>query len=204
MEAKKKWKFDVVLGEGEFFSRRTRRVLKNQEGSVVLIAMMLFMALVSTGLLSMRNATFEAAYVGSLRLSVSTEGVAEAGLIAALAKASQNPDAFIAFLDSQGPIPPYTVKMTDIFSPFFDTNQLGSFGVSIPGPGYVDWVTSLTEPIESNRMPGYSVGSFCFKKFRWETQSQFGPVTGTLPAIFISSEKVYSTYAYVGPITCSY
>lgn len=192
------------LARGRLFSPRTKRVAGDEKGSIVLVAMLLFMALISTGLLTMRHTQFETAYTGSLRLSKVTLNVAEAGLLAALAKAAQDPEGFVAFLQAQNPLPPYRVSMADISTTFFDTSLNGSFGQSVPATGYVNWLTELSDPVDTNRMPGFSLAGFCFKRFRWRTQAEYGPFSGTVPSTFVSSQKVLTTYAFVGPLTCKY
>ena len=134
--------------------------------------------------------------------------------MASISKAAQKPEGFMAFLDYQKANitednPVYTVNMTDVLDPnitsFFDMNPYGSFGIDAPkNPQDVQWITLLTDPLDTQRIPGFSEG-FCFRKFRWITTGFYGDYNAgdLVKRIYTTGQKVYMAYAYVGPFACS-
>jgi hypothetical protein len=174
--------------------------MKDQKrGSLLLVSMMIILVMSGLSLMAVRNVMLEHRQVGNYRAGEQALRITDSGMTSAVALAASKGEAFPVFVKASG----NTVTMADTVSSYFDTTKTGSFGREYVNIGGVDFVTTLSAPVDTNRVPGYPVSDkFIWKKYRMYTDGYFGDQ-------LINSEQVdttirnatrrYVSFSYVGP-----
>lgn len=193
-----------------------------QRGSVLLVAMLLFMAAIAMGAVAIFGARSDLSNIGSQEVSKQLENLSEGGLMAMVALAAQDPEAFVVNLRNRDlammfsghhtGTGNYELDISMVTGAFVDQSPGGSFGYKSVVADKLSVMTMLDNRVSVNRVPGFSVGEFCFQKYRWRTTAGFmrDLVPGatedntTTQSLYFGGEKTFSTYAYVGPVTCRF
>jgi hypothetical protein len=167
----------------------------------------LLLTLILTGLLliEVERAAIEISMVGNERFARTGYHVAEGGLLATTAKASLNPQGFITLASLKN----YKIDYADLGLNLFDRSSDGSFGREGPNAGIVNFSTSMTHPVTTNKIPGYALEGSCFQRYIWTTTSQYGlstelgnPNASVNTAYRLSVQKARSV-VYLGPVPCT-
>ena len=176
---------------------RRRAASHAPRGTLLVVALMIILVLAGIALIGVRNVSMELKTVGNFRAGEQASRVTEGGMLAVIALAVSKGDAFPQFVQAAN----YTIRMTDVSDAFFDVAAGGSFGYEFTNVGGVDFVTTLSSPIDTNRIPGYPVSdSFVWKKYRMETAGYYGNRTVTSPDDTLrNSLRRVVGFTYVGP-----
>ncbi|MBM4388182.1 MAG: hypothetical protein FJ088_10620 [Deltaproteobacteria bacterium] len=171
----------------------------NEKGTVLIVGLLVLLVLAAIAIVSVNRVATEMASSGNFRISKMSGFITEGGLEGTMAMAAENPVGFNAFVFANG----FQVSQADISPIFWDTGDDGSFGKEVGNISGVNFVTTLSQPITTNRVPGYSVGSFCYNKFNMFTDGFYGTDTAVNPDdVLRNSQKRYSSSMYVGPVLC--
>ena len=93
------------------------------------------------------------------------------------------------------------LTMVDVSTSFFDTETNGSFGKDYAGVGSVNFVSQVSLPIDTNRVPGFPVSeNFIWKKYRVVTSGFYGDqIVGTVDDTLRNSVRQFVSHCYLGP-----
>lgn len=171
--------------------------MRRERGSLLVIAMMIIIVLAGLGLVAVRSVMLEHHQVGNFRASEQALHITEAGIDSVVALAVSRGDAFPVFvLANQN-----KVRMTDASDTFFDATPDGSFGRDFAGVGGADFVTELTLPADTNRVPGFPVSEqFIWKKYKMTTTGMYGDQQeAETDSVLRNAAKRIVSYSFVGP-----
>ena len=178
-----------------------KRLRPNENGSLLLTSLLIILVLAGLGIMAVRNVILELKLVGNQRIGETTLYVTESGVDSVVALAVSRGDAFPAFvLANQN-----RVNMTDVSDPFFDltstSQESGSFGKDIVGVGNVNFVSQLTLPVDTNRVPGYPVSeNFIWKKYKITTSGYYGDQVVLNPDdVLRNGARQFVSYSFIGP-----
>jgi hypothetical protein len=182
------------------------RLQQNDRGTLLIVAMLVILVLAGLALIGVRNVILESRQVGNFRASEQSLHVTESGQASVMAIAVEKGDSFPVFIQANN----FKLSMTDIADPFFDTNPKGSFGMEYVNLGdgtNVNFVTQFTQPVDTNRVPGYPISEqFIWKKYRISTSGYFGDQQisteggkQTVDDTLRNSNRQYVSYTFVGP-----
>ncbi|MFT5432782.1 MAG: hypothetical protein ACI9OJ_003485 [Myxococcota bacterium] len=174
-----------------------RRLRNNERGSLLLISMMVIMVLAGLGIIGARNTMLELRQVGNFRAAEQALRASESGIEASMALAVTRGDAFPAYVAANG----NKLTKNDVSTDFYDGASLGSFGLEKVAS--VNFVTQMSLPADTNRVPGYPVSeSFIWKRYRFVTSGFFGSEAGvaaTAADTLRNGSRTYASDAFVGP-----
>lgn len=179
-----------------------------QQGSVLLISLMVLLVLAGISMIVVHKVSMEMTNVGTFRVSKQAYYVTEAGLYGPLAMAAKDQNAFYAALQTKGTTAP-TVTVGDIYENFFDYGTWGSFGSQYTDKAQTGFSTRFSDPIDTNQIPGFSSAGFCYRKY---TMWSYG-FLGNDPTIAQASDPedvlqtaraMFSAHVYLGPFQCGY
>jgi hypothetical protein len=179
--------------------------MKRERGSVLFLSLLVTLVLTGLLLLEVERTMVEISMIGNERFAKSAYAISEAGLVTTTAKAAIDPQSFLIFAGMNN------FKVTDLQMgvDVFDRSRTGSFGLEGANAGIVNFSTELTHPITTNRIPGFSVGGTCFRRYVWTTTGQYGlaPETGSSTqsvknAYRLSVQRTRSV-VYQGPVPCA-
>lgn len=173
-------------------SRRT-----NDRGSLLLVGMMIILVLAGIAIIGARNVIMEFSQVGNYRTGEQALRVTEAGLDGTFAMAVTKGDAFPEYVEANS----NKLTMADVSQGFYDTTAYGSFGPDFQNVGGVNWVTVMSLPVDTNRVPGYPVNeNFIWKKYRFVTSGAYGDEVVTNPDDTLrNASRQFVSYGFVGP-----
>ncbi len=168
-------------------------------GMLIVVALMVIVVLAGVGFIAVRGVVSEHSQVGLFRSSEAAGRITDTGLMSVLAMAVSRGDAFPAFvLANQN-----TIKLSDLPNATFDLTANGSFGRDLAGVGGVNVQTVLSQPVDTNRVPGYPVNDqFIWKRYRMITTGTYGDGSvdaGTPGTVLRNSQRSFVAYTYVGP-----
>jgi len=183
-------------------NRTLTRVQQNDRGTLLIIALLIILVLSGLALIGVRTAIMESRQVGNYRSGEQSSHITQSGLTSVLALAVSKGDAFPEFVKANN----YVINMTDVADPFFDTKIKGSFGyeyVNVGSGTNVNFVAKFTQPVDTNKVPGYPVNDqFVWKKYRITAYGYFGDQVvdiNTPDSTLRNSTRSYVSYTYVGP-----
>jgi hypothetical protein len=177
----------------------------HDRGTVLLLAMLVILVLAAVSMVAVQAAVNTMNRTGSFRVGMVAYDVTQAGSEATMALAASNPEAFNQFLEAKS----FRVRMSDVSPTFFDltpadsTHSGGSFGREFGAVGGVDWETSLFNSGLSHRVPGFSSGEFCFRKYLATTDGYYGnQAVVNADDVLRNSQKRFMASIFVGPVEC--
>lgn len=179
--------------------------MRRERGSVLFLSLLVTLVLTGLLLLEVERTMVEITMIGNERFTKSAYAVAEGGLVTSTARASLDPQSFLVFAGMNN----FKVTDTQIGIDVYDRARTGSFGLEGPNASIVTYTTELTHPITTNRIPGFSVGGTCFKRYVWTTTGQYGlaPETGSpsdsVKNAFRLSVQRTRSVVYLGPVPCA-
>ena len=91
---------------------------------------------------------------------------------------------------------------TDVAAQFYDMTTKGSFGREASALGGVNFVSQMSLPQDTNRVPGYPVNdAYVWKKYQISTYGYYGSAdsVATIGDIARNSSRQYVSLSYVGP-----
>lgn len=182
---------------------KTRNDLKAQEGSVLLVALMVITSLAALGMVVVFNIYQDALNAGNMRTAKQGYYLAEAGLAGPLAQASMDQELFMNFLQNNG----FVVRMSDISANFFDSASDGSFGPEFARPDAATFISYFSDPVDSNRMPGYSVSGFCFRMYTVTADGYLGTDlfdSEDPKTVVRSAQRRFVSHIFMGPFNCAF
>jgi hypothetical protein len=174
-----------------------------QKGSVLLVAMLVVVVLSGLALVLVHNVQMEWSNLGAHRMAKQGYYVTEAGLTGPIAQAAKDQDAFLGFLQGSH----FTVGPEAISQQFFDHSPGGSFGLSLPAGGAGFFQTYFTDPVDTQQIPGYSLGGFCFRRYTVVSDGFLGKgaVDPENPeSVLHTSQSRFVSHLYLGPFQCGY
>lgn len=174
-------------------------VRRNERGSVLLLALLVLLVLSSIGLMVVQQVTGEAANVGAYRVAKQGYYVTEAGLAGPVALAAKDQTAFFGSLGASD----FTVRTSDISPNFFDFGTWGSFGPEFAKQDAAQFVTYFSDPIDTRRVPGFSTGGFCYRKYTATADGFLGTVDIDEPeSLRHTAQARFVSHLFLGPFPC--
>tara|TARA_B100000029_G_scaffold422017_1_gene428515 strand:+ start:4188 stop:4730 length:543 start_codon:yes stop_codon:yes gene_type:complete len=179
--------------------------MNRESGAVLFLALLMTLMLTGLLVLEVEKTTVEIAMVGNERFAKTAYAVAEGGLVATTAKASQDPQGFLSFAALHN----YVVKDDDLNFSVYDLSASGSFGREGANVSVVEFETAMTHPFVTNRIPGYSLQGLCFRRYVWTTTSKYGlgeeegPETTSVEHTQRLSVQRARSMVYLGPVPCN-
>ncbi len=137
---------------------------KRQEGSILLLSVLVMIVMIAMGLMAVQNVTMDMNSAGTYRVGKQGYYVTEAGLTGPIAMAAKDQNGFNSYLENKEDNQ-YVVFMNDINSNFYDFSTWGSFGPEFSQPNAASFRASFTDPVDTHRVPGFSTGEFCFRRY---------------------------------------
>jgi len=174
-----------------------------QKGSVLLVAMLVVVVLSGMALVLVHNVQMEWSNLGAHRVAKQGYYVTEAGLTGPIALAAKDQDSFLGFLQGSS----FTVGPEAISPGFFDSAAGGSFGMALPSGGAGFFQTYFTDPVDTQQIPGYSLGGFCFRRYTVVSDGFLGNgiVDPENPeSVLHTSQSRFVSHLYLGPFQCGY
>lgn len=175
----------------------------HEEGSILLIAMLVIVVLAGISLVAVHQVHSELENLGSFRMAKQSYYVTEAGLTGPIAMAAKDQEAFIGDLQTTS----FVVTPSNISSSFFDTSSWGSFGPSLASGESAFFQTYFTDPVDTQRIPGYSMGGFCYRRYTVVSDGFLGAgfVDPEDPeSVLHTSSSRFVSHLYLGPFQCGY
>jgi len=171
----------------------------------MLIAMLVILSLAGIGLLAVHQASYELQGAGNQRVAKQGYFLGEAGLAAPVAMAARDQNVFLSFLQTNS----FIVRMSDVSADFFgfqhDTEDLGAFGPEFKTSNDAFWVTYFSDPVDTKRIPGFSVEGFCYRKYTMTADGLLG-TAGVKPddpaSVVHSTQRRFISHVYLGPFRC--
>ncbi len=184
----------------------------DQQGSALIMALLIILALTGLGLVGLKHTTFELRQANNARFSKQAIYTAEVGMMGAMQRVGKNGQAFWDYMDrfqrqrqrqfNDNSSPEYPFFSADFLTQgkVFGT-PLGSFETEQNTPANFSVV--FTEPRDGPRPPGFSK-EFCFKRFTFEATGNIGTPEANLrydDAVRSATSRTIS-HALVGPLIC--
>ncbi len=177
---------------------------RGQRGSIMLIAMLILVVLAGVSVVVLQNVNMEIANAGAFRTAKQGYYLTEAGLTGPIAQAAQNQNVFLGFLQGSG----FTVRMGDISPNFFDTaNDWGSFGPQFARAGAAQFVTYFSDPVDTQRVPGFSTAGFCYRRYTVTSDGFLGvdQIDADDPeTVLHTAQARFVSHLYLGPFQCGF
>jgi len=179
---------------------------RRQEGSVLLLAMLVLLVMTATGLMVVHNVTGELANVGAYRVMKQGYYLTEAGLAGPIAQAASDQNVFMGFLQGNS----FQVRTTDIHPQFYDFSSWGSFGPEFSTQDSAQFVTYFSSPVDTHRIPGFSVGNFCYRKYTVTADGYLGAGAQSDPdeedpdSLEHTAMARFVSQVYLGPFQCGF
>jgi hypothetical protein len=180
----------------------SRNTSMHERGSVLLLALLVLLVLSSIGLMVVQQVTGEAANVGAYRISKQGFYVTEAGLAGPIARAAEDQSVFLSAMQNNS----FTIKSTDVHNNFFDFNTWGSFGPEFAQQDAASFVTYFSDPVDTERIPGFSTGGFCYRRYTVTSDGYLGTDGSTNVAdpetLRHTAMARFVSHVYLGPLPC--
>lgn len=177
-----------------------------QDGSILLLAMLVLLVMTATGLMVVHNVTGEIANVGAYRVMKQGYYLTEAGLAGPIAQAASDQNLFMGFLQGNS----FQVRPADIHPEFYELSTWGSFGPEFSTQDSAQFVTYFSAPVDTHRVPGFSVGGFCYRKYTVTADGFLGSATQTEPdpddpdSLQHTAMARFVSQVYLGPFQCGF
>ncbi len=178
-------------------------VRRGERGSVLLLALLVLLVLSSIGLMVVQQVAGEAAQVGAYRVAKQGYYVTEAGLAGPVALAAKDQNAFFSALGGTD----FKVTAGDINDSFFDFSTWGSFGPEFAHQDAAQFITYFSDPVDTRRIPGFSTGGFCYRKYTATSDGYLGTenVDSEVPDSLRHTAKArFVSHLFLGPFPCGY
>lgn len=176
---------------------RARRV--GQRGSLLVVCLMIILVMAGLALVGARGVMMELSQVGNFRAGEQSLRITQSGLEATVAMAIEKGDAFPEYmLTNQNKL-----TAVDVAANFYDMTTKGSFGKEAGTLKGVNFVSQMSLPSDTNRVPGYPVNdAYVWKKYSISTYGYYGTtdsVAATVSDIARNSARQYVSQSFVGP-----
>ena len=178
-------------------------VRRGERGSVLLLALLVLLVLSSIGLMVVQQVAGEAANVGAYRIAKQGYYVTEAGLAGPVAMAAKDQNSFFGSLGGTD----FMVRTSDINASFFDFDTWGSFGPEFAQQDAAQFVTYFSDPIDTRRVPGFSTGGFCYRKYTATSDGFLGTanIDSEEPdSLRHTAQARFVSHLFLGPFPCGY
>jgi hypothetical protein len=151
---------------------RPTRVLGRRRGAVLILAMLVLIALMAVAYVGAEGTMFEINYVGANRLATVGQYVAEGGQALSVGQVAATPGVLSA-TDN---------VLTDVyFGGLFYATPGGNgpgidpetFGMESYAGATAAFTTTFSDPITTNRVPGFSADTFVFTKYTAQTVGSY-------------------------------
>ena len=183
----------------------------HERGSALLIALMVILSLAALGMLAVYQANYELHAAGNQRIAKQGYFLAEAGLAAPVAAAAMDQNVFLSFLQTNS----FVVRMNDIYTDFYgfdhdlDTPpnvELGAFGPEFSDYDNAFWITYFSDPMDTKRVPGFSMAGFCYRKYTMTADGLLG-MNNIDPedhpdSVGHTTQRRFISHIYLGPFPC--
>ncbi len=179
---------------------------KNQRGSVLLIALLVILSLAALGMLAVHQVNYELHAAGNQRIAKQGYFLGEAGLAAPVAQAAKDQNVFLSFLQTNS----FIVRMNDINTDFYGLDHLEQGDLGAFGPEFHDdtdtfWITYFSDPVDTKRVPGFSMAGFCYRKYTMTADGLLG--TGNINpddpnSVVHATQRRFISHIYLGPFPC--
>jgi len=174
---------------------------------VLIIALLVILSLAALGLLAVHQVHYELHNAGNQRIAKQGYFLGEAGLAAPIAQAAADQNVFLAFLQTNS----FIVRQTDINNHFWEVNGSGQpddYGVFGPEFDHAEdfyWVTYFSDPVDTKRIPGFSIAGFCYRKYTMTADGLLGlaDVSPDDPkSVVHAAQRRFVSHIYLGPFQC--
>lgn len=179
-------------------SRFTMDRLSTRRGSLLIVSLMVILVMAGLALVGARGVMMELSQVGNFRAGEQSLRITESGMEATVAMAIEKGDAFPLFMQQNE----NKLALKDVSEAFYDVSSKGSFGREYSALGGVNFVSVMTLPQDTNRVPGYPVNeAFVWKKYQISTYGYYGTAdsTATPADVVRNSSRQYVSHSFVGP-----
>jgi hypothetical protein len=178
-------------------------------GSVLMISLLVVLVLAGIGLVVVQNLLNEMANVGTFRIVKQGYYLTEAGLTGPIARAAENQNVFMGVLQAKADAnQKFTVTIDDVNPGFYDLSQDAdgsSFGPEFARPGAAKFVTYFSDPVDSQRIPGYSTVGFCYRRYTVTADGFLGDDkvdTDDPDSVGHTASARFVSHLYLGPFQC--
>lgn len=177
----------------------------NERGSALLIALLVILSLAALGMLAVHQVNYELHAAGNQRVAKQGYFLGEAGLAAPVAQAAKDQNVFLSFLQTNS----FIVRMNDINGDFYgfehDTGELGAFGPEFDDDTEAFWITYFSDPVDTKRIPGFSMAGFCYRKYTMTADGLLG--AGNIDpddpdSVVHTTQRRFISHIYLGPFPC--
>jgi len=178
-----------------------------QDGSILLVAILVMIVMIAMALIVVQNVTMDMAQSGTYRVSKQGFYLTEAGLTGPIAMAAKDQTGFNSFLENKEQPYQYVVFMNNISPNFYDFSTWGSFGPEFSNPNSASFRTHFTDPVDTHRVPGFSTGEFCFRKYNVIAEGLLanGEVDIDDPdSVRHMAQATFMSSLYLGPFQCGF
>lgn len=167
----------------------------------MVIGVLVTFVLSAIAMVVVANTVIEIGNAGTARVARQAYYLAEAGLAGPIARAAENQDVFLGFLRANG----YTVSMDDVSADFFDLGPWGSFGPEFSSKENATFRTYFSDPVDTQRIPGYSVTGYCYRRYTVTSVAQLGQERDAFKSpesVLHAAQARFISHVYFGPFPC--
>ena len=178
----------------------------NERGSVLLMSLLVILSLAALGMLVVHQVNYELHAAGNQRIAKQGYFLGEAGLAAPVAQAAMDQNVFLSFLQTNS----FIVRMNDIYGDFYgflhDEGELGAFGPEFSEEDNAFWITYFSDPVDTKRVPGFSMAGFCYRKYTMTADGLLG--TANIDpeehpeSVGHTTQRRFISHIYLGPFPC--
>ena len=174
---------------------------RGERGSVLLISVLVILVLAGVALVVVQKVTMEISNVGCFRVAKQGYYVGEAGLSGPIAQAAKDQTLFVDYLSNNSSV----IRSTDISQDFYEFESWGSFGPEFSSEGAAQFNTYFSDPVDTLRIPGYSVAGFCYRKYTVTADGFLGTADESDPeTVRHAAQTRFVSHIYLGPFQCGY
>ena len=180
---------------------------RREQGSVLIIALMVILSLAALGMLAVHQVHYELLGAGNQRVAKQGYFLGESGLAAPLAQAAKDQGVFLSVLQTNS----FVVRMSDVDGQFFTRGSQtsdklkGAFGPEFTSAADAYWVTYFSDPVDTKRIPGFSTAGFCYRKYTMTADGLLGLSdvdTDDPKSVVHTAQRRFVSHVYLGPFQC--
>lgn len=174
---------------------------RGERGSAMVIGVLVTFVMAGVAMVVVANTVLEIGNAGTARITRQVYYLAEAGLTGPIARAAENQDRFLGFVQGNG----YTISMDDVSADFFDLSPWGSFGPEFSSKESATFRTYFSDPVDTQRIPGYSASGYCYRRYTVTSVAQLGQERDAFSspeAVLHAAQARFISHVYFGPFPC--
>lgn len=172
-----------------------------KKGSVLYFAMMILLVLGAISVVAVHSVSNAIFRTGSYKVGKLASNLTEGGVEGSLAYAVFLGPQFNSIINPGTNTGSFTED--NIVPNFYDESTGGSFGKEIANISVVRFVSNVQLTAQTNRIPGFDIGEYCFNKYSMFTTGTYGMGNIVNPDdVLHNAQKVYMSVLYVEAPSC--